>query len=524
MSHIFYGFRPSVIFRVETWKRRVLRLPRRRCATTPSWRVRKHNLINKEKTTLSLSGTGVCVVAVESLSPFLLHHQPISFFMGRSLIPRMPTPSTTTTIPSEETLMNSTSMTRMMQDEAPMYDNLPSSSSSTTRITTQREFYVVQRCWYSGPRQDVAPVDYLRLLESREEAQEAAFHSAMAWSGLPSDMIATVPVCNHHHHQDHPTDDAPVVETTMAYAACGSLFWIRRVMAANIVVENTNDHHRRHYQHEYQYHQCHYQQQQQQQQQQRDHHRYQHYHHSHHEDHLPDTNLPSATATTTAYAVLTEGVIGGTGNRNSRRGVEVSKGRIFLGPPMVARSAALQVARDLQQDAILTHGHQHQQQQPLHIQVVALPIGKPAEYVTKRFVQEWYHPLTSSSTTNTPPAALTTTTNTTLSSSSSSSWKRSWATADQELADTTNHHMNLNATTTTDPKQPASWILTCPTTTTTTSTTPMDTYLYPPKSKRPRRCGASPPLAFHGVGGNKGMAASPGSDDEATMDMTLCWS
>lgn len=398
--------------------------------------------------------------------------------MSRSVIPMMmPASTTSSTIPLN--ISNT--------EEKMAFENL-----TTSTISLLREFFVVQRCWYSGPRQDVAPVDYLRLLETREEAQEAAFHSAMAWSGLPSHLLASVPVRNHQDDQ---------VETTTAYAACGSLFWVRRVWGTAVV-----DHHTlSDYQYRFSYEQ-------------------QHYHHYNHgvvdeespsqqpfEGHDPSSYLSS---TTTAFAVLTEGVIGGTGNRNSRRGVEISKGRIFLGNPLAARAAALNVARQLQQELA---EDRHPSQLPPNIQVVAIPIGKPAEYVTKRFVQEWYHPLsfesTSSSSTMTmtastvTPVALTTTT--VAMSSTRPTWKRSWS--DQDLVGTNStssldsveqqhsqhhqqqrllqhHQLSMNVETT-------------------------EHHMFVPSlPKRPRRCGA---------------VASPGSDDDAApaaMDMTVCWS
>ena len=78
------------------------------------------------------------------------------------------------------------------------------------------------------------------------------------------------------------------------------------------------------------------------------------------------------------YAVITEGVIGGTGNRMSRRGTEVCHGRIFVGDMATARHAALQVCQTCVQTIPGCTSY-----------VATLPIGKPAEYVTGRFLQEW---------------------------------------------------------------------------------------------------------------------------------------
>ena len=172
---------------------------------------------------------------------------------------------------------------------------------------------MVQRCWYAGPRQ-FQPLDYLRLFPSQRDAEEAAYHSAHAWS---------------KHHRP---DEEPQVKTLLlpsypahnqtgssyGFIAHGSLFWVRSLMA-HVSPESLNE----------------------------------------------------------AFAVLTEGVIGGTGNRNSRRGTEVPTGRVFVGAHM--RMDALQVC----------HRVMSQLGSQCSTSVVTLPIGKPQDYQTQAFLADW---------------------------------------------------------------------------------------------------------------------------------------
>jgi hypothetical protein len=83
------------------------------------------------------------------------------------------------------------------------------------------------------------------------------------------------------------------------------------------------------------------------------------------------------------YALVTEGVIGGTGNRNSRRGTEVPNGRVFLGDDSSnSRFTALQVCHQVMAS--------HHLPQTCNTCVATMPIGKPDDnYNTGKFLQEW---------------------------------------------------------------------------------------------------------------------------------------
>jgi hypothetical protein len=180
----------------------------------------------------------------------------------------------------------------------------------------QKELFVVQRCWHSGPNQ-YQPLDYLRLFLSQPEAEEAAYHSAHAWSRYHKpNSEASVKTLLLPSYPAHNT-----IGTSYGFIAHGSLFWVRSLMATVA------------------------------------------------SDHFE------------GYALVTEGVIGGTGNRNSRRGTEVPNGRVFLGDDSSnSRFTALQVCHQV--IASLP--------QTCNTCVATMPIGKPKDnYNTGKFLQEW---------------------------------------------------------------------------------------------------------------------------------------
>lgn len=88
-----------------------------------------------------------------------------------------------------------------------------------------RAFYIVQRCWHSGP-QNQPPLDYLRLFTSQRDAEEAAYHSAHAWSRFSSSNeghVRTVML------PFHPSEDPE--RTCYGFTANGCRFWVRGVVA-----------------------------------------------------------------------------------------------------------------------------------------------------------------------------------------------------------------------------------------------------------------------------------------------------
>jgi hypothetical protein len=175
----------------------------------------------------------------------------------------------------------------------------------------EEEMFVVQRCWFSGPQQ-YQPLDYLRLFTSQRDAEEAAYHSAHAWSRYHNPnsdaSIRTLLLPRYPAHNSK--------GTSYGFIAYGSLFWVRS-LSASVSKE---------------YHE--------------------------------------------GYVVLTEGVIGGTGNKNSRRGTEIHTGRVFVGSNsrMVALRACHQIMDSLPQGC--------------NTYMATMPIGKPS-YVDAGFLQDW---------------------------------------------------------------------------------------------------------------------------------------
>lgn len=182
-------------------------------------------------------------------------------------------------------------------------------------LRMEREFFIVQRCWHSGPQQH-QPLDYLRLFEARSDAEEAAYHSAHAWSRKQSPQdpsVRTLLLPSSPQQRDTTGSGA-----SYGFIAHGSMFWSR-----SIYVSITDQAHEQ------------------------------------------------------AYAVVTEGVIGGTGNRMSRRGTEVCRGRVFVGGSN-ARFLTLQASNIVVQTIPGCNSY-----------VATLPVGRPSEYATGRFLQEW---------------------------------------------------------------------------------------------------------------------------------------
>jgi len=185
--------------------------------------------------------------------------------------------------------------------------------------------YVVQKCWHSGPKQHV-PVDMLRLFPSQREAEEAAYHSAETFhehpgsttsSGLKTLLLPSYPAHNPKG-------------SSYGFLARGALFWVR-ALRATVVTASSNA-----------------------------------------------TN--GTTCQSQAYAILTEGVIGGTGNRNSRRGTEVCDGRVFGGDAAARAIAEEAVARVR---AYMTNPS-------LSIEAKTVPVGKPVEWLSSgAFVDDW---------------------------------------------------------------------------------------------------------------------------------------
>jgi hypothetical protein len=204
-------------------------------------------------------------------------------------------------------------------------NNNNNSSSSNFAV-----LYVVQRCWHSGPQQ-YQPLDCLRLFQTQRDAEEAAYHSAHAWSRHIHNgrevSIKTLLL------PSYPTGSG----SSYGFIASGTLFWVRALKATVV----TARHHNRHM--------------------------------------FPERNV----CHTAVYAILTEGVIGGTGNRNSRRGTEVPEGRVFGGDASSHRAAMDAMAQI--QAGFAAQG----MMDPPKLELMTLPVGKPDEYATGNFLKCW---------------------------------------------------------------------------------------------------------------------------------------
>jgi hypothetical protein len=218
-----------------------------------------------------------------------------------------------------------------------------SSSSSSASINLKQECFVVQRCWFSGP--DIhQPVDYLRLFDNRKDAEAAAFHSAHAWARARAKSPHDAAVKTLLLPSNPTSNSAPTA--SYGFVAQGSLFWVRPLVATHVVDTSSS---------------------------------------------LgsggagggamqPQQQLSLYNNNNMSYAVVTEGVIGGTGNRNSRRGTEVQEGRVFCGSSRFAHILALQVCHavmaTLPDKGCTTY-------------VASMAMGRPEEYESARFLQEW---------------------------------------------------------------------------------------------------------------------------------------
>jgi hypothetical protein len=149
---------------------------------------------------------------------------------------------------------------------------------------TNHPFYIVQKCWFDGPHIE-PPVDYLRLFVERSEAEAIALQSAHAYAHSKNAVVRTIllPASTQRG-------------SAYAFSAAGKLFWVRQIIA--MVQPTTSPMHNSN-----------------------------------------NNNVPPA------HAVVTAGVIGGTGNPSSRRGSEVAQGRVFVGSS--SSQWALQVAQSL---------------------------------------------------------------------------------------------------------------------------------------------------------------------------------
>lgn len=218
------------------------------------------------------------------------------------------------------------------------------SASPSPDNTMQRELFVVQRCWHSGPQQ-YQPLDLLRLFITQRDAEEAAYHSAHAW-------------CRYHKPNAEPQVKTLLLPSYPAhnasgssygFVAHGSLFWVRSLYAVTSATASG----------------------------------------------AASSGDPGFHPTE-GYAVVTEGVIGGTGNRMSRRGTEIPHGRVFV-PEAGNRTMMMMVpvnsyaaAEVMRRKALETcHYVMAQLGSNISVSVATLPIGRPTEYTSGNFLKDW---------------------------------------------------------------------------------------------------------------------------------------
>ena len=231
------------------------------------------------------------------------------------------------------------------------------------------DVFAVQRCWFDGPQHpEDRPVDCWRLFPDASSAVEVASHSAHLWAlseaqrrggeGRPPQPVRTILLPPSHARS---TNSPASAESTFAFATCGKLFWVRRIVATHFVdnakvVTPFNG----------------------AQQQQ-----------------LEGSAMEALAATT-------EGVIGGTGY--PRRGREYTHGCVVLLPRQRMGdetgsaqsdrvSAATLMLKSLWLHTVTptTDNHQHQMQWNPAWKIVSLPVGRrvAASFAPEHVLQDW---------------------------------------------------------------------------------------------------------------------------------------
>ena len=237
-----------------------------------------------------------------------------------------------------------------IQHQPPLYGQQPPTAAvpPAGRVYETKLMYIVQRCWHSGPQQ-YQPLDYRRLFHTQREAEEAAYHSAHAWmkaknhasggGGGGNGAIKTLLL------PSYPSQNPQ--GSSYGFIAKGTLFWVRACVATIVVSESSSNG-------------------------------------------GPGTGTSPGVAVpaichTQAYAILTEGVIGGTGNRNSRRGTEIPEGRVFGGDAS-AHGLVVAEARRIQNEFLQ---NQCPGTAPVSVTIATLSVGKPSEYSSEQFLADW---------------------------------------------------------------------------------------------------------------------------------------
>eukprot|EP00538_Stauroneis_constricta_P011469 CAMPEP_0119567684 /NCGR_PEP_ID=MMETSP1352-20130426/36674_1 /TAXON_ID=265584 /ORGANISM="Stauroneis constricta, Strain CCMP1120" /LENGTH=359 /DNA_ID=CAMNT_0007616963 /DNA_START=202 /DNA_END=1281 /DNA_ORIENTATION=- len=236
------------------------------------------------------------------------------------------------------------------------FNNIITDSNSNSFSMRVEELFVVQRCWQAGPNV-FAPVDLLRLFPARQEAEEVAYHSAHAWSRAHDDANVRTLLLPPSQVQRQPQGASPsflhpTPTSTYAFVTAGAMFWVRPLLMTmtdnSFLIRSEGG------------------------------------------------NVgANHNASIQACAVVTDGVIGGSGKRFGR-GFEIGHGRVF------GCSAAAATSNSQQQQLSNAHSRAQQvcdacnssssssgMQLPSSV-VHPLPIGKTMDYFTcGRFMHDW---------------------------------------------------------------------------------------------------------------------------------------
>mmetsp|Transcript_17921 Transcript_17921/g.36898 ORF Transcript_17921/g.36898 Transcript_17921/m.36898 type:complete len:398 (-) Transcript_17921:1157-2350(-) len=223
-------------------------------------------------------------------------------------------------------------------------------------------FYVVQRCRHSGSHHNdcvlLPPTDMLRLFHSQREAEELAYHSARAFcgdidgnsNGGAGERIAIKTILL----PSYPAHSNPGGSSYGFVTGGGDLFWVR-ALQATIVMDNSNANTN-----------------------------------SVCNPTNINTNNAMCSTSTAVYAILTEGVIGGSGNRDAQRGTEIYDGRVFGGDATardIAMGSIARVQQQVNQTNTNTMNHPHR----VRVEAKMIPIGIPTQSwcSSGTFIKDW---------------------------------------------------------------------------------------------------------------------------------------
>ena len=228
----------------------------------------------------------------------------------------------------------------------------PPLSSSPQHETI--DLYVVQKCWYSGPQITTPTLDYMRLLRTKEDAEQIAYHSAHLFATAMAASNASS-----HHNIVVRTITLPASSTAQqpntiplsnhAFVAAGQLFWIRRIRAQVVHPPTSSS----------------------------------------------SSSLSSSTTTTThhfdhAHCIVTNGIIGGNGCNVRRRQFDESTSpapmRVFVGSQSAHAALQLIVGHTT---SMSHHNGASTSAPPVGSTVQWIPVGAPPS--PTQILNEWSH-------------------------------------------------------------------------------------------------------------------------------------